>query len=88
MSGDRPNILFILADDLGWGDVGYHGSGIRTPNTDRLVETGVELDRPPLRPCPANVHTHPRRLAFGTVSEPLRASRDGAVEPPRDVRRL
>lgn len=40
----RPNILIIVADDLGWADVGYHGARIRTPNIDRLVATGVELD--------------------------------------------
>ncbi len=33
----RPNIFFILVDDLGWGDVGYHGSDIRTPDIDRLA---------------------------------------------------
>ena len=43
-SQEKPNILFILADDLGWGDVGYHGSPIRTPSIDRMVENGVELD--------------------------------------------
>ena len=40
-----PNILFLLADDLGWGDVGYHGAPIDTPNLDRLARGGVELDR-------------------------------------------
>ncbi len=45
MATDKPNILFMLADDLGWGDVSYHGSDIRTPNIDRLAQTGVELDR-------------------------------------------
>ena len=33
----RPNILLLVADDLGWGDVGYHGSEIRTPAIDRLA---------------------------------------------------
>src|SRR5580700_1123801 len=40
-----PNILFIVADDLGWNDVGWHGAPIRTPNLNRLVREGVELDQ-------------------------------------------
>lgn len=42
---EAPNILFVLADDLGWSDVGYHGGPIRTPHIDRLASTGVELDQ-------------------------------------------
>lgn len=41
----EPNILLIVADDLGWADVGYHGSPIKTPNIDRLCRNGVELDQ-------------------------------------------
>ncbi|XP_077999968.1 arylsulfatase I-like [Glandiceps talaboti] len=40
----RPHIIFILADDLGWSDVGYHGSIIKTPNIDRLAAEGVKLE--------------------------------------------
>ncbi len=40
---DRPNILFILADDLGWADVGFHDSRILTPNLDKLAEQSTEL---------------------------------------------
>lgn len=47
---DRPNILLIVADDLGWGDVGYHGSAIRTPHLDRLAATGLELDQHYVQP--------------------------------------
>ncbi|XP_077399226.1 arylsulfatase B isoform X1 [Vanacampus margaritifer] len=40
----QPHIVFILADDLGWYDVGYHGSEINTPNLDKLSAAGVRLD--------------------------------------------
>ncbi|GHV01055.1 hypothetical protein FACS1894159_08190 [Bacteroidia bacterium] len=43
--GQKPDVVIIVADDLGWGDVSYHGSAIRTPNIDRLVRQGIELDR-------------------------------------------
>ena len=41
----RPNIIYIMADDLGWKDVGYHGSDIRTPNLDQLAATGVRMEQ-------------------------------------------
>ncbi len=40
----KPNIIIILADDMGWGDVGFHGSDIRTPNLDKLSKEGIVLD--------------------------------------------
>ncbi len=38
-----PNIIFIIADDLGWGDVEFHGGNVATPNLNRLLSEGVEL---------------------------------------------
>ncbi len=40
----QPHILFILADDYGWNDIGYHGSEIRTPYLDKLAAEGVKLE--------------------------------------------
>ncbi|MGV3541468.1 MAG: sulfatase-like hydrolase/transferase [Rufibacter sp.] len=41
----KPNIIIILADDMGWGDVGYHGSKIKTPHLDQLAKEGTQLNR-------------------------------------------
>lgn len=41
----RPNILFLIADDLGWADVAWHDSEIDTPHLNRLARSGVILDQ-------------------------------------------
>ena len=41
----KPHIVFILADDLGWKDVGFHGSEIKTANLDRLAAAGTRLEQ-------------------------------------------
>jgi arylsulfatase A-like enzyme len=40
-----PNILLLVADDLGWADVGYHDAEIETPHIDRLAREGVRLEQ-------------------------------------------
>ena len=40
----RPNIVVILADDLGNADLGYRGGEVRTPNLDALAKGGVRLE--------------------------------------------
>jgi hypothetical protein len=41
----RPHIVYIVADDLGWKDVGFHGADIKTPNIDKLAEGGARLEQ-------------------------------------------
>jgi arylsulfatase A-like enzyme len=45
-NGSRPNVLIILADDQGWGDLSVHGNtNLRTPNIDSLAREGTLLER-------------------------------------------
>ena len=44
MADSRPNILFIVADDIGFTDIGAFGSEIPTPNLDRLAAEGMRLN--------------------------------------------
>jgi len=43
-AAERPHVVLILADDLGWKDVGFHGGEAPTPNIDRLAEGGAALN--------------------------------------------
>ena len=42
-ANERPNIVFVMVDDLGYSDLGCFGGEIRTPNLDRLAEEGVRF---------------------------------------------
>lgn len=69
--GDKPNIIFIFADDLGWGDISKHGHpDIRTPNIDRLAEEGSEFYQFSV----SNPVCSPSRAAVMTGQYPARSS--------------
>ena len=67
----RPHILFILADDLGWSDVGFHGSVIQTPNIDKLAREGVILDNYYVQPL-----CTPTRSALMTGRYPIHTGKE------------
>ncbi|MFC1538023.1 sulfatase-like hydrolase/transferase [Candidatus Latescibacterota bacterium] len=71
--GEKPNIIIIVLDDAGWGDVGYHGSKIKTPNIDRMTREGIELDNFYVNPT-----CSPTRAALLTGKP---ASRSGILSP-------
>jgi arylsulfatase A-like enzyme len=75
-SAPRPNVVFILADDLGWKDVGYRGSDIKTPNIDKLAQTGAQLDQFYVQPM-----CTPTRAALMTGRYPFRYGLQTAVIP-------
>jgi hypothetical protein len=68
----RPNVVVIIADDMGWKDVGYHGSDIHTPRIDTLAKEGVVLDRfyamPACSPTRAALMTGQSAVKLGVMS--------------------
>jgi arylsulfatase A-like enzyme len=76
-SADRPNIIHIVADDLGWKDVGFNGcADIATPNLDRLAAGGAKLEQFYVQPM-----CTPTRAALLTGRYPFRYGLQTAVIP-------
>jgi arylsulfatase A-like enzyme len=66
-AAQQPNVVIFVSDDMGWNDVGYHGSKVQTPNIDRLAKEGVQLDRFYVFPI-----CSPTRTALMTGRSPIR----------------
>lgn len=68
-SSQKPNIVILLADDLGFGDVGYNCGNASTPNIDKLASEGVKLQRfytaPLCSPTRAGLMTGRWPIRFG-----------------------
>ena len=71
----QPNILVIVADDLGWGDVGFHSKDMPTPRLSRLAKEGTELGRFYVYPL-----CSPTRAALLTGQSPRRHGIVGAIQ--------
>ena len=69
----RPNVLIILADDLGWSDVGCYGSEISTPNIDALAAGGLRFTQ-----FYNDARCSPSRASLLTGLYPHEAGRAGA----------
>ena len=79
-AAEKPNIVLILADDLGWADIGYNNPAVYSPHLDRLAETGVTFTQHYVMP-----QCTPTRVALMTGRYPgrfggaaLQASNDPA----------
>jgi arylsulfatase A-like enzyme len=73
----RPNIVYLLADDLGFTDVGFHGSEIKTPHIDKLAAGGARLEAFYVQPV-----CSPTRAALMTGRYPMRHGLQvGVVRP-------
>lgn len=76
----RPNFVYLLADDLGYTDVGWHGDEIKTPNLDKLANKGAKLEAFYVQPV-----CSPTRAALMTGRYPMRHGLQvGVVRPWAD----
>jgi arylsulfatase A-like enzyme len=74
---DKPNIVHIVADDLGWKDVGFNGAtDIKTPNLDKLAATGAKFTQFYVQPM-----CTPTRAALMTGRYPFRYGLQTIVIP-------
>ena len=78
---NKPNVLFIMMDDLGWADVSINGGDFATPNIDRIGEEGVNFD---------NFYSSysvcsPARFSLMTGRYPFRGYADNVIYPTFDT---
>ena len=83
-AADKPNILVILADDLGWSDLGCYGGEIRTPNLDSLAVDGLRFTQfyTCTRCCPSRASLltglYPHQAGVGLMTSDQAAKFPGA----------
>ena len=81
VDSDRPNFIVVLADDLGYGDIGSYGSpDIRTPRIDAMAAEGLKLTS-----LYAEPFCGPARAALMTGSYPIRIAEPGNTKSRHTV---
>ena len=81
----NPNIILIMADDMGWGDAGYNGhERIRTPNLDKMAQSGAQFNRfyaaaPVCSPTRGSVLTGRNPYRYGITSANVSHLRDEEI---------
>lgn len=75
-ANDKPNIVYILVDNWGWGDISIQGSTVQTPNIDELANQGIRLTN-------FNVQNQctPTRSALMTGRLPIRSGTQKVAAP-------
>ena len=69
-TGKKPNIVYILVDNTGWGAFGVYGGTVATPNIDKLASQGVRFNN-----YNVEVQCTPSRSAIMTGRHPVRFRR-------------
>ena len=99
INGKKPNIMFVLIDDVGWSDLGFNGGGIAfgnpTPNIDKFAHGGViftsAYSTPSCSPTRATIMTGQNPLHHGILRPPMYGEKgglDGAVTVASVLKKL
>ena len=82
---DKPNIVILLADDLGWADLSFRGSDIETPHIDSLARDGLTLNRfysmPICTPTRSALMTARDPMKLGSIYAGFQPWQNGGVSP-------
>lgn len=81
----KPNIVVIVADDMGWADLGLHNGAVHTPNLDAFFESSIKMERfytaPSCTPTRMGLLTgrYPDRMGFGFYSGVIHTNTVGGI---------
>lgn len=83
--GKRPNVVFFLLDNVGWGALGVYGGTIPTPRIDKLAAEGIRFNNYNVEvqctPTRSAIHTGRHPVRSGTYRVPLPGQGEGGLVP-------